>query len=580
MIRLRSTSTFPVPVRHGRRFLHRAARLLVVALACGGGCSRRGEEPSWAERLLPRLSVRARVAQMVVAPVGGTRGAPLEQVLRWTRTDSIGGVRVDGGEARSMARLLAQVRTSAAVPLLVTAEVDGGVGALVPQATELPPARVLAALEDADLSREAGILAGREARALGIHLGVVSLPDAEPDPTLALPHPANGEITEHLAGMRSEGLLVGVRLLPPGGSPRDTAPVLRWDRARLEAVDFPAIRAAMERGVEAAALPALALPSLTGDSTPLALSRAAVAGVLRRDLGFGGLVLADVGAGSPLTRRLGEREAAVRAVAAGADLLLGVSDPPATIAAVVAAVRSGRIPVARVEQAARRILQAKERFATGSRKEVPADSVLRLLGTAEAGALARRAAERSLVVLGARPASLLRPCRVPLLVTRSGEAAVLQRELAALRPGLRTALLPPGVSPDSVLAGLASVIRSADCLVVAERESGVMELVRRAPRLDSAGGGATADTASRRPSAAPDRPTVLVRLLTAPPSVLPTAPSVVLVWGTGTEAQRAAARAVAGEVGADSRPPGSLRWPPARVLHAVEPSEVGMTEAA
>ncbi|HEX7240882.1 MAG TPA: glycoside hydrolase family 3 N-terminal domain-containing protein, partial [Longimicrobiaceae bacterium] len=161
----------------------RRALVLAVLLACAG-CAPEEPETGWAEATLPRLSARARAAQLVVASPGRT--AP-ERVRGWVREDSVGGVRLEGGGALAVVRSLAALRAAAPLPLLVAAELDGGAGALVPEATELPPPRVLAALGDAELAGEVGPLAAGEARALGVHLGLVRLPEAETEPAAALP---------------------------------------------------------------------------------------------------------------------------------------------------------------------------------------------------------------------------------------------------------------------------------------------------------------------------------------------------------------------------------------------------------
>jgi beta-N-acetylhexosaminidase len=539
-----------------RSLLVRTPRvLLAAALLWAAGCSRGEREPGWAERTLPRLSLRERVAQMVAVPVRGDP-ASLARVRRWVREDSVGGVWVERGSALPLRNGLAALQETSPLPLLVVAELDGGAPA--PEATPFSPARVVAAAGDAPLARRVAAQAAREARALGIHVGVVSLPPIEADPaaTLPLPMPPAEVLEEYLEGLREGGVRPGVRALhAEGGAP----PVLRWDRARLEAVELRLLREAVEEDAAAVVLPALSLPALTGDSTPLALSPAAHR-LLRRDLGFRGVVAADLRPGSPLVRRLGEREAAVRAVAAGADLLLGISDPSRVIDAVVAAAGAGRISPARIEAAARRVLEAKER--AGRAEARPPPDTLRLRAP-EAREASREAAARTRVVLG-RPAALLRACRAPLLLAPPWTRP-LQRELVTRLPALRVA----EVAGDSLPSPVAALARGADCLAAADSTpAGGAALLEAARRPAAA---APADTAAR--DSTPKR-TLLLLPLSSTPSSPPRADAAVLAWGTDPEAQRLAARAAAAEVEGVVRPP----WPPARTLRTVEPAAVGMSE--
>jgi CubicO group peptidase (beta-lactamase class C family)/beta-glucosidase-like glycosyl hydrolase len=564
-----------------------AGALLLAALALAG-CRREEPQARWAESVLPRLTLRARVAQMVV-PAMDAGGAAA--IRRRVEVDSVGGVLLRGGPARAGTGALAALRAAAPVPLLAVAELDGGAGALAPEATDLPPPGVLASRGLVDAAREAGAIAGAEARALGVDLALVTLPGMGAEAPAGLPRPdpdaAREAVAAYLEGLRGEGTLAAVRLLAPRRSPADTLPfpVLRWDRARLDAVELPVVRAALAADADAATLPVLALPALTGDSVPLAASPAATAGLLRRDLGFAGLLAAEVGPGSALAAGRGEARAAVLAVAAGADLLLGVSDARATIDTLVAAVRAGRIPAARVDEAVRRILAAKERLREEARPAVHPDSLLPLLRTADAVAAAREAAEAARVVLGAAPAATLRPCRAPLLLARPG-AAPLFRGLAARRfLAMRALYLPAG---GGAPAGFARALRRADCWLVVETAPGsgaaLLDAARGLlARADSAGAAAAYSAArpdSAKPRAArPDPPTVLVRLAAAAPDSLPPARSVVLAWGAGPEAQRAAAEALSPDVLPDGGGAPPARWPAAPTLREGDPAEVGMSEA-
>ncbi len=559
-----------------------ACALLVAALALGG-CRREEPQERWAESVLPRLTLRARVAQMVV-PAMDAGGAAAAR--RRVEVDSVGGVLLRGGPARAGAGALAALRAAAPVPLLAVAELDGGAGALAPEATDLPPPAVLASRGLVDAAREAGAIAGAEARALGVDLALVTLPGIGAEAPAGLPRPdpdaAGKAVAAYLEGLRGEGTLAAVRLLAPRRAAADTLPfpVLRWDRAHLDAVELPVVRAALAADADAATLPVLALPALTGDSVPLAASPAATAGLLRRDLGFAGLLAAEVGPGSALAAGRGEARAAVLAVAAGADLLLGVSDAGATIDTLVAAVNAGRIPAARVDEAVRRILAAKERLRGEARPAVHPDSLLPLLRTADAVAAAREAAEAARVVLGAAPAATLRPCRTPLLLARPGDAPLF-RGLAARRfPAMRALYFPAG---EGAPAGFGRALRRADCWLVVETAPGsgaaLLDAARGLlARADSAGTAARPDSAKPR-AARPDPPTVLVRLAAAAPDSLPPARSVVLAWGAGPEAQRAAAEALSPDVLADGGDAPPARWPAAPMLREGDPAEAGMSEA-
>jgi beta-N-acetylhexosaminidase len=142
-----------------------------------------------------------------------------------------------------------------------------------------------------------------------------------------------------------------------------SVPVIRHDAKTLESYDLPPFEAAIEAGVPMVMVGHLLYPAIDSHN-PASLSREAIS-MLRRDLGFDGVVVTDdlamagaKGGGTP-------SEAAVEAVKAGADLLV-VSSPPqqqaAAYDAVVDAVESGEIPSSRIEKSVGRLLTVKESY--------------------------------------------------------------------------------------------------------------------------------------------------------------------------------------------------------------------------
>jgi serine-type D-Ala-D-Ala carboxypeptidase len=164
--------------------------------------------------------------------------------------------------------------------------------------------------------------------------------------------------TDHLASelaveIGRAGGSVGVTVfadLPAGAA--------AWDRVQAQAAAGEAVARLAAGGVALLAPAAVRLPALTGEDIPLPLARSTAA-LLRRDLGWDGVVGADVRALRAETGA-GEAESGVSAIAAGADVLLGVTDPAAMLTALTAAAASGELPAHRVSAAARRALRLQE----------------------------------------------------------------------------------------------------------------------------------------------------------------------------------------------------------------------------
>jgi beta-N-acetylhexosaminidase len=139
--------------------------------------------------------------------------------------------------------------------------------------------------------------------------------------------------------------------------------------------------------VENATMPATLSPALTG--------------LLRRDLNFEGIIVTDAMDMSGLTIYFKQDEAAVRAILAGADMLLKPEGADATlpIRGLREAVRTGRITEKRIEESARRILAAKYDLGLVKQRIAPIDEIDRIVSSREALQLAREIAERAVTLV-------------------------------------------------------------------------------------------------------------------------------------------------------------------------------------
>jgi CubicO group peptidase (beta-lactamase class C family)/beta-glucosidase-like glycosyl hydrolase len=576
-----------------RLFSARLLRILPVLAAALALAACRDEESPWARDRIARMPLREKVAQMVAPAVyvGADARPGQDTVLaRRLATEMVGGIRLLPGSAEVASRRVALLQQTARRPLLVIADLDRGVGGALAGAEELPPPASLGALDEEAVGRIAARAAER-ARTVGINFGLLSAPSfpyAAALPGPAGPH-AERAFADYAAGLAEAGLVVGVRALSPGPEPADSSiRVLGWDRAAAEALQLDLLRTLLERGVGGVKPASVAIPSLTRDSVPLPDNPVFVTGVLRRDLGFEGLVIEDLGPPAPLVLRYGPGEAAVRAVGAGADLLVGVEDPKIAIDAVVQAVESGRIPARLIDAAVGRVFVAKEQLRLGmmtpegDAKGSPAPEPEAPRPAEGADTLAAAAHRAALTVLGRPPREALRGCRKTVLVTDRGIAArPLSAALLAAIPGL-THLQSDRLPRRGPLAvpQVAFAAADADCVVAAAFPEGRPEVVNRIvpalPQPDSA----ARDTVPASRLAVLRRDTTARRIVwidffPAVDAPAPSATTLVLARGTGELAQRAAAAALA-DSGAGRRVPAGTAWPPARTLRITTPDSVGM----
>jgi beta-glucosidase-like glycosyl hydrolase/CubicO group peptidase (beta-lactamase class C family) len=324
---------------------------------------------------------------MVAVRASGLPRHPESADLRRLREEvarlKVGGLCVFESEVGTLPRLLNHLQDASAIPLLVSADMERGMSFRVRRGVvPLPYAMAVGAAGSEEGARFSGEVAAREGRALGIHWALAPVADVNSNPANPVINIRSyGEDAEKVGrlvaafvrGAREGGLMTTVKHFPGHG---DTAvdshldlPAIGADRARLEAVELLPFRRAVEAGVESVMLGHIAVPAVDASGTPATLSPAMATEMLRRDLGFSGLVVTDAlemaGVKAAWTG-----DAVVRAVRAGADMVLLPPEADVAIQALARAVREGQITETRLDESVRRILEAKERLGLHRQRRV------------------------------------------------------------------------------------------------------------------------------------------------------------------------------------------------------------------
>jgi beta-glucosidase len=327
------------------------------------------------------------IHQLVVVRASGALADHQRGYPRWELPNAelqrllkagVGGVILLGGSAAEVTLRCAQLRRWAGQPLLLCADVEEGVGQRFDGATWLVPPLALGRLYAQEpqravaLAERYGRCTGRDARALGLNwvLGPVCDVNNNPgNPVINVrawgedPASAGALAAAFIRGAQSEKVLACAKHFPGHGDTSSdshlTLPLLPHSRERLAAIELPPFEQAIAAGVASVMTAHLMLPALDPER-PATLSKPVLTGLLRQELGFGGLVVTDALVMEAITGRYGAGEAAVLALEAGADLVLMPADAAAAIAAIAAAVASGRLNREQLEASAERRRRALE----------------------------------------------------------------------------------------------------------------------------------------------------------------------------------------------------------------------------
>ncbi|SFI07666.1 beta-N-acetylhexosaminidase [Streptosporangium canum] len=264
-------------------------------------------------------------------------------------------------------------KASPEIPLLVGADQENGrVSRMAPLVTPMPGASVIGSTGDPALARRAAKVTGTELRALGINLDFAPVADVNINPRNPVIGPrAYGSDPKKVApmvaaavqGFHDAGIASTAKHFPGHGDTNVDShsglPVIQHSLSQWNKLDAPPFAAAIGKDIDAIMSAHVVMPKLDPSGDPATLSKPILTGLLREKLGFDGVVSTDALDMAGVRKKYGDGQVAVRAIQAGADLLLMPPDFPKAYGAVLAAVKSGKISTARLDQSVRRLLKLK-----------------------------------------------------------------------------------------------------------------------------------------------------------------------------------------------------------------------------
>ncbi|MBI4060732.1 MAG: hypothetical protein HY403_04810, partial [Elusimicrobia bacterium] len=283
----------------------------------------------------------------------------------------VGGFCLYRGAPRTVAALTSRLRRLAKRPLLICADYEEGAWGHVSGSTPLPTSLGVGASGSAAIAREKGRITAREARAMGVDWVLAPVLDllSEPkNPIVNLrsfsadPKEAARLARAYLSGLRAGGALGCLKHFPGHGSTTQDShldlPIVNAPLKLLMRRELAPFKA-LARRADAVMLGHLVVPALDSSKLPFTLSPAGPR--LLRRWGFRGLIVTDALDMGAIAKHWGQREAALRALRAGADILLAPQDAAGLIAEL-------RVEAGRDAAFARRCAEARRRLDAALRR--------------------------------------------------------------------------------------------------------------------------------------------------------------------------------------------------------------------
>jgi beta-N-acetylhexosaminidase len=365
-------------------------------------------------------SLKKKIGQLFVFGFHGFE--PTEQFEQLIESYGIGGTIYfsrnvkDAEQVHKLSSGLQRIAKKAGKPpLFVAIDQEGGmVARLVDGVTLMPGNMALGAAGSPAGARETARLCGEELRLLGVTMNYAPCIDVNNNPDNPVinvrSYSDRPDVVAELgaaavAGYQSARVAATVKHFPGHG---DTAvdshhalPFLPHDRERLEAIELKPFRAAIEAGTDCIMTAHVCLPALDRAGVPSTLSEPIITGLLRKELGYDGIVVTDCLEMDAIDKNYGPEQGAVKALQAGADMVLishTFDKQRSALEAVAAAVQQGELSESRIHEALDRVMALKEKLKLDE-PLLPWEQVEQRIGTETNKAVARGWSEASVTLV-------------------------------------------------------------------------------------------------------------------------------------------------------------------------------------
>ncbi|HZS77625.1 MAG TPA: glycoside hydrolase family 3 N-terminal domain-containing protein [Ktedonobacteraceae bacterium] len=354
-------------------------------------------DSDYAQALVQHMTLDEKLGQMVIVEFyGSTLNSDLIQMIQGNH---ISGVLIENKNGNAQTRpqlvsLISGMQGQARLPLFVTTDYEGGVVNELRRITgERPSEAQIGATHDPNVAYQAGLHAAQDLTGLGLNVNFMPIVDVLTNPNNpGLPDRTFGSdptlVTNmgraYLKGLTDGGVVGCLKHFPGLGSasidPHYSLPHMDRSLATLNAVDFVPYRTMIDEGIVPMVMVTHILNPQLDPNLPTSLSPNVVTGILRDQMHFNGVIISDTLWMGGISNTYNLAQAAVLAVKAGTDLLLGprgLQDTVMMLTGLKQSVTSGQISMAQIDASVQRILEMKLHYKILTRAKAQ-----QLLGTA------------------------------------------------------------------------------------------------------------------------------------------------------------------------------------------------------
>ncbi|PRX41308.1 beta-N-acetylhexosaminidase [Planifilum fimeticola] len=423
-------------------------------------------------------------------------------VIYFNWTDNIG-TPIDAKQVNALSNGLQKIamKQRMQIPLFISTDQEGGLVARVTEpATVFPGSMATGATRSVQYAGKSAEIMARELKSLGINMDLAPVLDVNVNPANPVinvrsfsedPDLVSKMGVAQVKGFQGQNIVATAKHFPGHGDTDVDShyglPIIHHDRETLEKVDLKPFRAAIDAGIDAIMTAHIVVPALDDSGLPATLSKPILTDLLRREMGFDGLIITD-SLGMSGANVLPPERVPVEAFKAGADILLNPPDVDLAYNAVLNAVKSGEISKKRLDESVFRILWYKMKRGLFHHPYVD-EKATRVIGNNKHLETADRIADKSITLLKNEKGVLPLSREKSLLVTGPSDGKPERLASLLAEKGISADAYTTGATPtpEQIEAALEKA-KDVDTVIVttynADSNTGQQNLVRALKEAD------------------------------------------------------------------------------------------------
>ena len=372
-------------------------------------------EKKWVNNIYDKMNLDERIGQLFSIRAHSDLGKKhTDWVEEQIRKYHVGGMTFFQGTPEKQAHLTNRYQSLSKIPLMIAVDAEWGLGMRFKEnAVSFPKQLTLGAIQDNRLIYEMGIEVARQCRRLGMHVNFAPVVDVNNNPNNPVINTRSfGEDRYNVAaksymymqGMQDGNIIACAKHFPGHGDTDVDShydlPIISHYRNRLDSLELFPFKVLAQHGVKSMMVAHLSVPNI--DSTinlPTSLSPKAVTDLLKKEIGFEGLIFTDALEMKGVSKHFAPGEVAAKSLMAGNDVLDLPDDIEKCINEIKRYINEGKLPESRIEESVKKVLRAKYRLGLNNYKPINEANIRAELNTPKAYTLKRQLIQNAMTLV-------------------------------------------------------------------------------------------------------------------------------------------------------------------------------------